>query len=289
MNEPLKPLYPYFGNKRRAAEEVWQALGQVDRYIEPFFGSGAVLLGNPNHPKTELINDLDHHVSNLWRALQHDPEEVWRLTRTPLSEVELKARHLWLKNWKPYDFNDVDAYDAKAAGFWLWVMSVSIALGNSQLARRGKPCGVKGRTFTREQFNEVVDRIQRIEILCGDWKRCLTKATMFPDGFKSTGIFLDPPYGVGVGVPYEDNTGTVAADVWEWAVANGDNPKLRIVVAGYEDGRVLPEGWTTIERFEHGGRGRSTSKGKNQNHTLERLWLSPHCISDKTDSTILGL
>jgi DNA adenine methylase len=282
MSKPLKPLYPYFGNKRRAAEEVWSALGQVDRYIEPFFGSGAVLLGNPNPPKSELINDLDHHVANLWRALKHNPEEVWELTKTPQSEVELKARHLWLKNWKPYNFDDINAYDAQAAGFWLWSMNVSIGMGSPRLRRNGKPAGVKGRTFTREQLNEVVDRIQRIEILCGDWKRCLTKATMFPDGFKSTGIFLDPPYGVGVGVPYEDQTGTVAREVWDWAVANGNNPRLRIVVAGYEDGRVLPEGWTAIERVEHGGHG-NRSKGKNQNHTLERLWLSPYCLRPKAD------
>lgn len=277
MSKPLKPLHPYFGGKRRAAEEVWQALGQVDRYIEPFFGSGAVLLGNPNPPKSELINDIDHHVANLWRALKHNSEEVWELTKTPPSEVELKARHRWLSNWKPYDFNDVNAYDTQAAGFWLWVTCVSIGMGNSQLRRSGHPAGVKGRTFTREQLNEVVDRIQGIEVLCGDWKRCLTKATMFNYG-KSTGVFLDPPYGVGVGVSYEDQTGTVAHEVWNWAVANGNDPRLRIVVAGYEDGRVLPEGWTAIERVEDGGYGKRQSKGKNQNHKLERLWLSPYCL-----------
>lgn len=277
MNKVLKPLYPYFGGKRRAAEEVWSALGQVDRYIEPFFGSGAVLLGNPNRPKTELINDLDHHVANLWRALQHNPEEVWRLTKTPQSEVELKARHLWLKNWKPYDFKDVDAYDTQAAGFWLWVMSVSIGMGDSQLRRQGKPSGIKGRSFTKEQFDEVVERIQRIEVLCGDWKRCLTKSTIRFDTFNTIGIFLDPPYGVGT-ASYTNDGGVVASEVWDWAVANGNNPQLRIVVAGYEDGRVLPEGWSTIERIEQGAYGKD-----NGNRKLERLWLSPYCLRPDPD------
>jgi hypothetical protein len=85
-------------------------------------------------------------------------------------------------------------------------------------------------------------------------------------------------------VHYEDNTGTVARDVWEWAVANGDNPRFRIVVAGYDDKRELPQGWLEIKRKEHGGYG-----GKNGNRQRERLWISPHCISDKKDSTILGL
>ena len=74
----LDPIFPYFGGKRRAAADVWAALGTVDRYIEPFFGSGAVLLGAPVRPKSELVNDISHHVANLWRALQHDPATVWR-------------------------------------------------------------------------------------------------------------------------------------------------------------------------------------------------------------------
>ena len=75
----LDPIFPYFGGKRRAAADVWAALGTVDRYIEPFFGSGAVLLGAPVRPKSELVNDISHHVANLWRALQHDPATVWRV------------------------------------------------------------------------------------------------------------------------------------------------------------------------------------------------------------------
>ena len=94
-----EPIFPYFGGKRRAAAQVWSALGTVDRYIEPFFGSGAVLLGSPTRPKSELVNDLDHHVANLWRSLQVDPNEVWRVASAPPSEVELKARHAWLQRW----------------------------------------------------------------------------------------------------------------------------------------------------------------------------------------------
>ena len=93
-----------------------------------------------------------------------------------------------------------------------------------------------------------------------------------------TGVFLDPPYGVG-NVPYEDRTGTVAADVWQWALANGDNPRLRIVVAGYEDGRALPSGWTAIDRAEKGGYANGSANG---NRHRERLWCSPHCHGVQT-------
>ena len=278
MSNILKPMYPYFGGKRRAAAEVWQALGQVDKYIEPFFGSGAVLLGNPNRPKSELINDLDHHVANLWRSLQRDPEEVWRVASAPSSEVELRARHVWLKSWQPPDFSDLTACDPYAAGVWLWVACVVISAGGDSLHRNTHGAGIKGYRFTRAWFDSVCERIARVQVLCGDWSRCVTPSCIRPQVAPTIGIFLDPPYGVGNGVSYEDQTGIVAADVWNWAVANGNNPRLRIVVAGYEDGRVLPEGWTAIERVEGGGYG-----SNNGNRFRERLWLSPYCLRPDPD------
>jgi len=272
-----EPIFPYFGGKRRAASEVWDALGTVDRYIEPFFGSGAVLLGAPVRPKSELVNDIDHHVANLWRALQADPAEVWRVASAPCSEVELKARAKWLKAWTPPDFSDLSACDPYAAGVWLFVTCVDIGRGDGHLQRNGLPKGIKAHGFNTQWQADIVERIKRVEVLCGDWTRCLTNATIgrFQD-FNRVGVFLDPPYGEG-SVPYEDNTGTVARDVWQWAIANGDNPRLRIVVAGYDDGRELPPGWTEIKRVEHGGYGSG-----NGNRHRERLWCSPHCHQVKT-------
>jgi DNA adenine methylase len=271
----LDPIFPYFGGKRRAAADVWAALGTVDRYIEPFFGSGAVLLGAPVRPKSELVNDISHHVANLWRALQHDPETVWRVASAPCSEVELRARAAWLRQWTPPDFADLAACDPYAAGVWLWVACCGIG-GGEQLHRADYGTGVKGLDFTRAWYDAVCERISRVQVLCGDWARCVTSHAIREKGAPIVGVFLDPPYGVG-NVPYEDRTGTVAADVWQWAVANGDNPRLRIVVAGYEDGRAIPSGWTAIERTENGGYGSG-----NGNRHRERLWCSPHCHGVQT-------
>lgn len=41
----LKAPFPYFGGKRVVAPEVWRRFGDTPNYVEPFFGSGAVLLG----------------------------------------------------------------------------------------------------------------------------------------------------------------------------------------------------------------------------------------------------
>jgi len=63
-----KPLldapFPYFGGKRTIAAEVWRHLGDTPNYIEPFFGSGAVLLNRPADHKghIETVNDKDGYV-----------------------------------------------------------------------------------------------------------------------------------------------------------------------------------------------------------------------------------
>jgi DNA adenine methylase len=275
----MKAPFPWFGGKRKCADIVWQRFGDVDNYVEPFFGSGAVLLGAPVRPKSELVNDIDHHVANLWRALQSDPAEVWRVASAPCSEVELKARAKWLKAWTPPDFSDLAACDPYAAGVWLWVSCVAIVADGVGLRCADNGSGIKGLVFTRAWFDAVCERMARVQVLCGDWSRCVTKAALCDREsayIQPIGVFLDPPYGIG-NVSYEDRTGTVARDVWDWAVLNGDNPRLRIVVAGYEDGRTLPSGWTTIERTENGGYGSG-----NGNRHRERLWCSPHCHQVKT-------
>jgi DNA adenine methylase len=58
MSGDLRAPFPWFGGKSRVAPLVWERFGNVPNYVEPFFGSGAVLLGRPHPPKTETVNDL---------------------------------------------------------------------------------------------------------------------------------------------------------------------------------------------------------------------------------------
>lgn len=66
----MKAPFPWFGGKRRVADIVWQALGDVDNYVEPFAGSLAVLLERPlDHggiaTGAETVNDKDAYVANF--------------------------------------------------------------------------------------------------------------------------------------------------------------------------------------------------------------------------------
>lgn len=137
MSSPLKAPFPYFGGKSRAAPEVWRRFGITDNYVEPFFGSGAMLLArpdfNPIDPPMELVNDADGMVANFWRAVTADPEGVAKYADWPINENDLHARHAWLVGQRKSMTNRLEGsptwYDAQAAGWWVWGISSWIGGG----------------------------------------------------------------------------------------------------------------------------------------------------------------
>jgi len=122
----LTAPFPYFGGKRRAADEVWQRFGNVRHYIEPFCGSAAVLLRRPGgRPDTaETINDADAYVVNFWRATRWAPDEVADQCEWPVSALDQLARRDWLQEigdeLRDKVRSDPEYYDARAAAWWCW-------------------------------------------------------------------------------------------------------------------------------------------------------------------------
>jgi hypothetical protein len=99
-----------------------------------------------------------------------------------------------------------------------------------------------------------------------------------------TGVFLDPPYSdlaTRRSNLYATDCEKVAHEVREWAIANGDNKNMRIVLAGYEGEHAMPASWRTVAWEAVGGYGlisKSAESTGRVNKKKERLWLSPHCL-----------
>jgi hypothetical protein len=132
-------------------------------------------------------------------------------------------------------------------------------------------------------------RLRHVRVLCGDWRRAVTTgaAHTLPvrQGDGPAGIFLDPPYANELRAAglYAHDDGDVAVDVRAWCLANGANPRYRIVLAGFAgEGHEELEahGWTAQAWFKDGwlkgGMGNQNANGHQQHK--ERLWFSPHCI-----------
>lgn len=88
MNAVIK--YP--GAKWRLAKWIIDMFPTHHSYLEPFFGSGAVLFTKPRSP-IETVNDLDGEIVNLFTQIRENPERLAREIRwTPYArEVYEKA------------------------------------------------------------------------------------------------------------------------------------------------------------------------------------------------------
>lgn len=363
LTRSLSAPFPWFGGKRRVAHLVWDRFGDVRNYIEPFFGSGAVLLGRPHAPGVETVNDRDAFLCNFWRATQADPDRVAHHADWPVSEADLHARHRWLvKSGRPIVdrlVEDADFFDAKIAGWWVWGQclwigagwclapgqrhsngtrrstdwlvrpDLSSANGRGEIAkkiradRNGGRAGVllhgkrplltsmgggigvhapslhgqlpdlgdagaagrgihasgfersRGRSL-HEYMRTLAERLRKVRITCGDWARITGPSVTTCIG--ATAVFLDPPYDHALRARVYSEDHDVSGDVRTWALANGDAPKLRIALCGYEGEHEMPASWSCVAWKASGGYGARTERGQ-ANARRERIWFSKHCFT----------
>ncbi|MFA5123789.1 DNA adenine methylase [Zavarzinia sp.] len=299
---------PYFGGKRTVAPRIWQALGDVGCYVEPFAGSLAVLLARPGKRHgVETVNDADGLLSNFWRAVAADPEAVARFADWPVNECDLHARHLWLigqrESLTERLCSDPDWYDAKAAGWWCWGACCWIGsgwcagdgpwttdgerlvkrddLGNAGMGiHRKLPHLSNAGQGIQEWFAALSDRLRGVRVACGDWSRVCGDSVLRA-GTPPVGIVLDPPYAEGMDLYAGSEAGATAslwADVCAYAVDVGSRPNVRVVLCGYAGTFAPPAGWQTVEWKARGGYGSQGDGDGRANASRERLWLSPACL-----------
>lgn len=114
--EPALPPAAYIGGKRILSKAIIERINATPHtgYAEPFVGMGGVFLRRTYKPRTEVINDFNGEVANLFRILQrHYPQfmetlkfqitsrrEFQRLVRceaSTLTDLERAARFLYLQ------------------------------------------------------------------------------------------------------------------------------------------------------------------------------------------------
>jgi len=124
-------------------------------------------------------------------------------------------------------------------------------------------------------------RMRHVRVCCGDWSRVTGDSVTWRHGL--TGVLLDPPYQDG-NMEYVAGHGNVSQDVAKWAIANGDNPLMRIALCGYEGEHVMPASWECVPWKAKGGYGGQSKDHDNPNAKRERIWFSPHCLGGKQRS-----
>lgn len=73
----MKAVVKYPGSKWSLARWIISFFPEHHSYLEPFFGSGAVLFNKPRS-NIETVNDLDDNVVSLFEWIRRDPERLAR-------------------------------------------------------------------------------------------------------------------------------------------------------------------------------------------------------------------
>jgi hypothetical protein len=262
--------------------------------MEPFFGSGAVLLARPGYDASkhiETICDADGYIANVWRSIQADPETTAHYADWPVNHADLNARRRWLINSNKRLLEnliaDPEYHDAKAAGWWIWAASCWIGTGLTRpdaipnIARTGGVICMSDKI--NSQFSRLSERLRKVKVVCGDWSRIC--GGNWQDSRGDVGIFFDTPYsGAEREDVYSQESYTVAHDVRAWALECGAKPTYKIVLAGYieEHEELLQHGWTCENWKAQGGgsnHGSEESQGK-KNAKREALFYSPYCLKN---------
>lgn len=115
----MNALLNYPGAKWGMAEEIVSLMPPHRSYLEPYFGSGAVLFNKPPSA-IETVNDVDGDVVNFFTVLREKPEKLaQRIELTPY------ARDIFddaCNNW------GMDLLDQQSLWYWPYIGSGEYAL-----------------------------------------------------------------------------------------------------------------------------------------------------------------
>lgn len=180
----MKAPFAYYGGKSRLAPMIASLMPAHAEYIEPFFGSGAVLFAKT--PSThEIINDLDGAVVAFFRQLRDNTDELTRVCAlTPHARDEFDQADL--------DGEDLDELEV-ARRFWVRVNQSFAKTAGRQTGwsvttsrTQSVPASVFGRLG---RFGAVAERLAGVTI-----ERCDAADLVTRLATHRTVVYVDPPY-----------------------------------------------------------------------------------------------
>lgn len=192
-----------------------------------------------------------------------------------VQDERLRALRSNLNHERRPHLSSANGVHTAASTTWQQMPAISGSRGAS-----GRGVHATGARSILEWMQDLAARLRYVRVCCGDWKRVLTPSVT--EAIGTTAVFLDPPYSAAAGRDpsiYAEEDLDVAHAVREWSLANGDNPKLRIALCGYEGEHEMPDSWRCVAWKAPGGY--AAAAGNTANVRRERIWFSPHCLPER--------
>lgn len=290
---PRRVMAPFFsfGGKGNIVNRILQYMppptGKTKTYCEPFCRAASVFWNMPGKFDTEVLNDIDWRVINLFQVIRDTAkfEELFhRLIWTPYSYSEFKrAREVLLSG----DCDDVEL---------AWAFFVATNQGFSGAYERN---GCWGRNFTtrcgmasicnswvkrRKMLPYYHDRLQNVQIICRDALEVIPEVDS-----PGTLFYCDPPY----------VHSTRKGREYDFEMTDAQHHRLvetlikctgMVILSGYENeiySKLEENNWAVVKfetvAYSAGatrlsgliGRGARTNKVKR----TELLWINPAAMN----------
>ena len=156
-------------------------------YVEPFAGGAKLLFAKEPSP-TEILNDVDNNIVNLYRVIQNSEKRqklVNLLNETPYSRSVFQS-------WKYGDKTTLD--DIEKAGQYFFLCKASFA-GDVERGGFGIPSKGTGRNPAQSYYNaidsleHIARRLRGVTIECLDYADCIQRYDS-----PETLFYIDCPY-----------------------------------------------------------------------------------------------
>ena len=197
----MEPVLRYPGSKARLAERIVALMPPHTAYVEPFFGSGIVLMRKPR-VRTETVNDIDRRVVTYFRMLRDRPVELAAaVSATPYARDELADRG------DPSDDLEV----ARRFAVECWQSREGFPREGLHWRRDLNDIALAG-TWARlpEKVLAAAERMQGVQI-----ENCDALEIIQGSRRKGTLLYVDPPYLgrdlYGTGLTYEGHVALLEA------------------------------------------------------------------------------
>ncbi|WP_439861642.1 DNA adenine methylase [Pseudomonas sp. MBLB4136] len=222
------PIIPWLGGKRRLADRLLPLFPPHDCYVEVFAGGAALYFLRPMPAKTEVLNDINGELVNLYRVVQNHLEEFVRQFKWALSSRQVFK---WQQETRPETLTDIQ----RAARFYYL----------QQHAFGGRVDGQSFGTATtgpainlcriEENLSTAYLRLAGTYVENLPWLDCVERYDR-PHTF----FYMDPPYwqteGYGVDFPFEQYQAMAAFMLHckgKVMVSINDHPDIREAFAGF--------------------------------------------------------
>ena len=238
--EPVQPAVPiaaWRGGEKNLARRIVERVEAIPHicYAEPFVGMGGVFLRRRRRPKSEIVNDIDAAVVNVFRIMRGHPAELGRQFD---GSVSSRAEFRSLLESPPAVLPDVQ----RAARF-AYIQRLSYGGRPATEATPGQfgPSPQEPARYSVNRMRQLVEtahmRLQGVHVECLEWDAFILRYDR-----PHTLFYVDPPY---FGFENECGRGLFArANYARMAVILGDLrgrfilsindvPEIREIFAGF--------------------------------------------------------